>query len=278
MNYEIFTRKFDREWGPADLTRQLGPLRAQQLSKAWETFLEHTLEWRVALDAALLKLSEGEGLQDTVATLLVDNSGSMRGANMLLALAAADSIQSFLLRHGATVEIAGFTTGRWRGGLSRTVWNLTGRRRSPGRLNDLLHIVYREAGTQVGTSAGDRQLAHMLRNDILKENVDGEALLWAASRLEARSSRRKLLVLLSDGVPMDDSTALANGVEYLRDHLAQVAAQLEERLAVGQIQLGAEWPSPFTLSAVVRDPADLSGNIPDLLGRLFVQAGVRSGD
>ncbi len=171
------------------------------------------------------KVEKATPFRDTLVSLLIDNSGSMRGRPIALAAMCADILGRTLERCGVKVEIAGFTTDAWKGGQARLRWLEAGRPESPGRLNDLLHIVYKQAGQSY---RGARlNLGLMLREGLLKENIDGEALLWAWGRMRARPEVRKILMVVSDGAPVDDTTLSVNGGAYLEDHLRTVIADME---------------------------------------------------
>ncbi|MER9161853.1 MULTISPECIES: cobalamin biosynthesis protein CobT [unclassified Mesorhizobium] len=203
---------------------------------------------------------------DTVVSILVDQSGSMRGQKMLYAAASVDIAQEFLRTLGIKVDILGFTTRNWRGGESRRIWNEDGRPKNPGRLNDLLHIIYRQADDSRQSSLG-HVLKPMLRPDLPKENIDGEAIEWAVGRLRERPEARKVLLVVSDGAPVDDATLLANGAHYLQDHILQVIGQVEaagdiELLAVG---LGFAVDRYYRTSAHCEAPDELAGTVLSLL-------------
>jgi cobaltochelatase CobT len=214
------------------------------LDAAWAELESGLAGWRtkhliLAADVAVevRKSLPAADLANTVVCILVDQSGSMRGQKMLYAAASVDIAQEFLRTLGIRIELLGFTTRAWRGGNSRHTWDADGRPKNPGRLNDLLHIIYRDASDMRQSSIG-HTLKPMLRPDLLKENIDGEAVEWAAGRLRERPEPRKILLVVSDGAPVDDSTLQANGPRYLHDHLLQVVRQLErtgdvELLAIG---------------------------------------------
>ena len=198
----------------------------------WRDDLRATAAEVVDRLSASLRLDERT---DTVLSLLIDQSGSMRGDKMRLLAAALDISQAALTGLGLKVEVLGFTTVFWRGGRSRWWWRLFGGRKMPGRLNDLLHVVYRDAAEP---AAGETIAAYreMTRPELLKENIDGEALEWAVGRLRQRTEERKVLLVVSDGAPVDDSTLHANHGCYMVDHLLDVIARLDE---VGGIELQA---------------------------------------
>jgi len=194
---------------------------------------------------------------------------------MLLALTATDIALAFLGSMGVKAEVLGFTTRSWRGGRSRLLWRLLGSPKRPGRLNDLLHIVYCDAvkpGPGARSAGGDRRLAPMLRQEVLKENVDGEALEWAAGRLAGRPETRRVLLMISDGAPVDDSTLDANGLDYLHDHLQAVVAEVAGAMTVGQLQLQESWDSVFPLSAMAATPNEVTMGVVELLERALLTA------
>jgi cobaltochelatase CobT subunit len=243
--YRIYTTQFDLEVRANHIDAALGPLSAEDekaLDQAWHALQTGLLPWktRLLILAAEASIRIRERLArteryDTAISLLIDQSGSMRGQKMLFAAATADIAQEFLETLGVACEVLGFTTSQWRGGRSRKRWKWHLRPRQPGRLNDVLHIVYRSADDH-HASIGGYHLRSMLRPDLPKENIDGEALLWAAKRLRALPQSRKHLIVLSDGAPVDDSTLLANGLTYLSDHLRLVVNAIVQ---AGDIDLSA---------------------------------------
>jgi cobaltochelatase CobT len=278
--YRVFTRRFDREVTAKDLDRDFargGSIGAARLDAAWETFVAGTLNWRTAAEIRALEASQriraavpATVLSDTVVSLLADQSGSMRGQKLLLAAAALDVARSFLAGLGVKVEILGFTTRTWRGGRPRWLWRLKGRPRNPGRLCERLHLVYVQTDT-VASGSGQRALAHMFAPDLLKENLDGEALEWAAERLLARPETRRLVVMLSDGAPVDDATLQANGATYLWDHLLATIARYAPKLQLAQLQIGDDFESPFPTHAIAQAPDDLAGALIDLLEAMLTE-------
>ncbi|WP_423141707.1 cobaltochelatase CobT-related protein [Parablastomonas sp. CN1-191] len=234
--YRAYTTKFDRVVSASDLDAVLGPLtfKAQlKLDEAWTELQSGLLPWKTKLHIAGRELTElicSEMARDeregTVVSLLFDQSGSMRGQKMLFSAASADVAQEFLASLGIGCEVLGFTTADWRGGRSRRRWKWRFRPRNPGRLNDLLHVVYRDVSDN-RVSTGGWIYRQMLRADLPKENIDGEAIEWAASRLRAIPRKRKILIVLSDGAPVDDSTLNENGPEFLADHLQNVVEDLK---------------------------------------------------
>lgn len=204
--------------------------------------------------AVLLK----EQRQDTIIALLFDQSGSMRGQKMLFAAATADVVQEHLLTLKIACEVLGFTTVRWRGGKSRRRWNLHLRPKNPGRLNDLLHIIYKNAD-DVRASTGGHSIKQMLRPDMPKENIDGEAIEWASRRLRERPEKNKILVVLSDGAPVDDSTLSANSSSILEDHIRLVIGQIDsgDEIKIGGVGIGFDVSRYYPTSTYTEAPGDL---------------------
>ncbi len=207
--------------------------------------------------------------RDTVVTLLIDNSGSMRGRPIVVAATSADILARTLERCGVKVEILGFTTRAWKGGQSRERWLSTGKRPNAGRLNDLRHIVYKSADSPWRRSR--RNLGIMLREGLLKENIDGEALLWAHNRLLARPEDRRILMVISDGAPVDDSTLSVNPSNYLEQHLRQVIEYIESRspvelLAIG---IGHDVTRYYRRAVTLVDAEQLGGTVMEQLAALF---------
>lgn len=174
--------------------------------------------------------------RDTVVTLLIDNSGSMRGRPITIAAMSVDILARTLERCGVRVELLGFTTREWKGGQSRKDWEKAGKPADPGRLNDLRHIIYKPADSPFART--QRNLGLMLKDGLLKENIDGEALLWAHSRLLARKEERRILIIISDGAPVDDSTLSTNASGYLDAHLREVIAWIEAKSEVELLAIG----------------------------------------
>ena len=174
--------------------------------------------------------------KDTVVSLLIDNSGSMRGRPITIAALCADILSRTLERCSVKVEILGFTTKNWKGGKSRELWNKKGKIKNPGRLNDLRHIIYKSADSQWRQSK--KNLGLMLKEGILKENIDGEAILWAYSRLKKRKEERKILMVISDGAPVDDSTLSVNSGDYLEKHLKKIVKFVESKDDVEILAIG----------------------------------------
>jgi cobaltochelatase CobT len=251
-------------------------LLAQQ-ARSWDFDQEEGL-----LDAARLarvvvspghslsyKIERDTDFKDTVVSLLIDNSGSMRGRPIAIAAICADILTRTLERCGVATEILGFTTRGWKGGQSRESWLAAGRPPSPGRLNDLRHIIYKRADEPYRRAR--RNLGLMMREGLLKENIDGEALLWAHNRLIGRPEERRILMVISDGAPVDDSTASANGGTYLERHLRQVIEWIEKRSTVELIAIGIghDVTRYYTRAVTIMDAEQLAGAMVEQLARLF---------
>jgi cobaltochelatase CobT len=251
-------------------------LMAQQ-ARSWDFDQEEGL-----LDAARLarvvvspghslsyKIERDTEFKDTIVSLLIDNSGSMRGRPISIAAMCADVLARTLERCGVASEILGFTTRAWKGGQSREQWLSDGRPPSPGRLNDLRHIVYKRADEPYRHSR--RNLGLMMREGLLKENIDGEALLWAHRRLLARPEERRILMVISDGAPVDDSTASANGGTYLERHLRQVIGWIEERsnVELAAIGIGHDVTRYYSRAVTIMDAEQLGGALIEQLAALF---------
>ncbi|MFC4313149.1 cobaltochelatase subunit CobT [Steroidobacter flavus] len=228
------------------------------------------------LQPLLFKQEADTDWPETAVTLLIDNSGSMRGLPIVMASVCAELLGAVLERCGVTTEILGFTTQRWRGGRSREQWIASGRQKNPGRLTDLQHVIYKSADTQWRHAR--HNLIAMLDESLLKENVDGEALLWAHERLRRRPERRKILMVISDGAPLDDATLTANDVGYLDRHLRTVIKQLEanktvELLAIG---IGHDVGSYYAHAFTVTEPQELGeAMVRQLVARLKGRSGRR---
>ena len=251
-------------------------LMAQQ-ARSWDFDQEEGL-----LDAARLarvvvspghslsyKIERDTEFKDTIVSLLIDNSGSMRGRPIAIAAICADILARTLERCGVSTEILGFTTRGWKGGQSREAWLSTGRPANPGRLNDLRHIIYKRADEPYRHAR--RNLGLMMREGLLKENIDGEALLWAHNRLIARPEERRILMVISDGAPVDDSTASANGGSYLERHLRQVIEWIEKRSTVELIAIGIghDVTRYYSRAVTIMDADQLAGAMVDQLAQLF---------
>jgi len=213
--------------------------------------------------------------RDTVVTLLLDNSGSMRGRPITVAATCADILARTLERCGVKVEILGFTTRAWKGGQSREVWLKNGKPAEPGRLNDLRHIIYKSADAPWRRAR--RNLGLMMREGLLKENIDGEALTWAYRRLAARPEQRKILMMISDGAPVDDSTLSVNPGNYLERHLRAVIEEIETRSTVEllAIGIGHDVTRYYQRAVTIVDAEELAGAMTEQLAALFEEQKTR---
>ena len=251
-------------------------LMARQ-TRAWEFDLDEGL-----LDAARLsrvvanpilplayKRERETEFRDTVVTLLIDNSGSMRGRPITVAAMSGDILARTLERCGVKVEILGFTTRAWKGGQSRERWIAAGKPPNPGRLNDLRHIVYKPADAPWRRAR--RNLGLMLREGILKENIDGEALVWAHDRLRARTEQRRILMVISDGAPVDDSTLSVNPGNYLEKHLREVIREIEHlgEVELTAIGIGHDVTRYYRRAVTIVDAEQLGGVMLEKLAELF---------
>jgi cobaltochelatase CobT len=245
-----------RSW---DFDQEEGLLDAARLARVVVS-PGHSLSYKIERDTEF---------RDTVVSLLIDNSGSMRGRPIAIAAICGDILARTLERCGVATEILGFTTRGWKGGQSREAWLAAGRPPNPGRLNDLRHVVYKRADEPY--RHGRRNLGLMMREGLLKENIDGEALLWAHNRLIARPEERRILMVISDGAPVDDSTASANGGSYLERHLRQVIEWIEKRSTVEllAIGIGHDVTRYYTRAVTIMDADQLAGAMVDQLARLF---------
>lgn len=215
------------------------------------------------------KLESNTEFKDTVVTLLLDNSGSMRGRPISIAAISADILARTLERCGVKVEILGFTTKAWKGGKSREKWLEASRPAKPGRLNDLRHIVYKTADSPWRRAR--RNLGLMMREGLLKENIDGEALMWAHNRLIARPDERRILMVISDGAPVDDSTLSVNNGTYLENHLRQVIRWIEDKSPVELIAIGIghDVTRYYQRAVTILDAEQLGGAMTEQLAALF---------
>lgn len=213
--------------------------------------------------------------RDTVVTLLIDNSGSMRGRPISVAASCGDILARTLERCGVKVEILGFTTRAWKGGQSRELWVQNNKPENPGRLNDLRHIVYKGADTPWRRARTN--LGLMLREGLLKENIDGEALLWAWRRIKSRPEARKILMVISDGAPVDDSTLSVNPASYLEDHLREVIGMIENRSPVelSAIGIGHDVTRYYQRAVTITDAEELGGTMLQSLSALFDEKRMR---
>lgn len=219
------------------------------------------------------KIEKDTQFRDTVVTLLIDNSGSMRGRPITVAAMSADILARTLERCGVKVEVLGFTTRAWKGGSSREKWQAESKPVNPGRLNDLRHIVYK--GADAPWRRVRRNLGLMLREGILKENIDGEALLWAHERLISRSEQRRILMVISDGAPVDDSTLSANPGNTLEKHLRDVIAYIENRSPVELVAIGIghDVTRYYRRAVTIMDAEELGGTMMRQLTSLFEDEG-----
>lgn len=303
-NYKVYTTQFDETVQPSEicepeelerlrqsLDNQLEGLHAvvarlanrlqrrllAQQNRAWQFDLDEGI-----LDAARLarvivdptqplsyKQEKDQAFKDTTVTLLIDNSGSMRGRPITVAALCGDILARTLERCGVSVEILGFTTRAWKGGQSREKWVMDGRPQQPGRLNDLRHIIYKPAS--VPWRRAKNNLALMLKEGLLKENIDGEALKWAHDRLLGRPETRRILMVISDGSPVDDTTTSNNGSGYLDRHLREIIAYIEnmspiELLAIG---IGHDVTRFYRRALTIADVEQLGSAMTDQLADLF---------
>ena len=304
FGYKVFTRAYDETVGAEELcdADELERLRAfldkqlqalhgavarlanrlqrrllAQQNRGWDFDLDEGM-----IDAARLarvivdpmhpltfKQERETEFRDTVVTLLLDNSGSMRGRPIMVAACSADILARTLERCGVKVEILGFTTRAWKGGHAREQWLNAGKPAFPGRLNDLRHIVYKSADAPWRRSR--RNLGLMMREGLLKENIDGEALAWAHNRLLARPEQRRILMMISDGAPVDDSTLSVNSGSYLERHLRQVIEEIETRSPVELVAIGIghDVTRYYRRAVTVTDAEELAGVMTDKLAELF---------
>ena len=266
-----------------------------QQNRAWEFDLEEGLLdparlTRIIIDplhALSFKREKETTFRDTVVTLLLDNSGSMRGRPITVAATCADILARTLERCGVKVEILGFTTRAWKGGQSREAWLAGGKPANPGRLNDLRHIIYKSADAPGGArhiiyKSADapwrrarKNLGLMMREGLLKENIDGEALDWAHKRLLARTEQRKILMMISDGAPVDDSTLSVNPGNYLERHLRWVIEEIETRSPVELIAIGIghDVTRYYRRAVTIVDAEELGGVMTEKLAELFEEQG-----
>ncbi len=302
--YKVFRTDFDEEIAaedlaePAELERlrayldqQLEPLKGAvsrlanklqrrlqaQQNRSWEFDLEEGI-----LDVARLarvvanpttplsfKVEKDMEFRDTCVTLLLDNSGSMRGRPISIAAICADVLARTLERCDVKVEILGFTTRAWKGGMSREKWLAEGRPAQPGRLNDLRHIIYKSADAPWRRTR--ENLGLMMKEGLLKENIDGEALEWAHGRALRRPEARKIMMVISDGAPVDDSTLSVNAANYLEKHLRDVIAMVEKRKAVELIAIGIghDVTRYYQRAVTITDVEQLAGAMTEQLAALF---------
>jgi cobaltochelatase CobT len=310
VDYKIFTTAFDETVGAEELCEEeeLDRLRAfldkqlanlqgvvgrlanrlqrrlmAQQNRSWdfdleEGYLDPARLVRVVIDPMQplsFKQERDTQFRDTVVSLVLDNSGSMRGRPITVAATCADILARTLERCGVSVEILGFTTRAWKGGQAREKWLKDGKPPSPGRLNDLRHIIYKSA--DMPWRRARRNLGLMMREGLLKENIDGEALLWAHQRLIARPEQRKILMMISDGAPVDDSTLSVNPGNYLERHLRGVIELIETRspvelLAIG---IGHDVTRYYRRAVTIVDAEELAGAMTEQLASLFGEESAR---
>ncbi|WP_075217303.1 cobaltochelatase subunit CobT [Mongoliimonas terrestris] len=309
-DYKVYSLKYDEVTRPEDLCdpAELDRLRAYldkqllhlqgvvsrlanrlqrrlmaQQNRGWDFDLEEGLLdtariTRVVTDPMqplAFKMERDTTFRDTVVTLLLDNSGSMRGRPITVAAACADILARTLERCGVKVEILGFTTKAWKGGQAREAWLAAGKPAQPGRLNDLRHIVYKAADAPWRRAR--RNLGLMMREGLLKENIDGEALDWAHQRLLARPENRKILMMISDGAPVDDSTLSVNPGNYLERHLRAVIKEIETRSPVELIAIGIghDVTRYYRRAVTIVDAEELAGAMTEQLASLFEEERAR---
>ncbi len=246
----------NRSW---DFDQEEGLLDAARLARV-VTQPGHSLSYKIERDIEF---------KDTIVTLLIDNSGSMRGRPISIAAISADILARTLERCGVKTEILGFTTRAWKGGQSREAWLADGKPPQPGRLNDLRHIIYKKADEPWRRAR--RNLGLMMREGLLKENIDGEALMWAHQRLLARPEDRRILMVISDGAPVDDSTLSVNAAGYLEQHLRRVIEWIEKQSPVqlSAIGIGHDVTRYYKRSVTIMDVEQLGGTIIEQLAGLF---------
>jgi cobaltochelatase CobT len=308
--YKIYTAQFDEEISAPDLcddeeltrlrnfldqqlaqmqgvvsrlANKLQRLLLAQQSRQWEFDLEEGLLDTSRLPRIIIdpmyplsfKREKDTEFRDTVVTLLLDNSGSMRGRPIMVAAMCADILGRTLERCAVKTEILGFTTRAWKGGQSRERWTQDGKPANPGRLNDLRHIVYKAADEP--WRRAKKNLGLMMREGLLKENIDGEALMWAHHRLMARPEQRKILMVISDGAPVDDSTLSVNSGNYLERHLRKVIEDIETRSTVEltAIGIGHDVTRYYKRAVTIVDAEQLGGAMTTQLISLFEEDHVR---
>ena len=253
-------------------------LMAQQ-NRAWQFDLEEGILDTARLPRIVIdpqqplsfKREKDTDFRDTVVSLVIDNSGSMRGRPITVAATCADILARTLERCGVKVEILGFTTRNWKGGQSREAWLASGKPANPGRLNDLRHIVYKSADAPWRRAR--RNLGLMMREGLLKENIDGEALDWAHRRLLGRTEQRRILMMISDGAPVDDSTLSVNPGNYLEKHLRAVIEEIEQRSPVELIAIGIghDVTRYYKRAVTIVDAEELGGVMTEKLAELFAE-------
>lgn len=250
MSQQIRSWNFDQEEGLLDA------------SKLTRTITNPT-------NSLSFKQEKSTGFKDTIVTLLIDNSGSMRGRPISIAAMCGDILARTLERCSVKVEILGFTTQTWKGGRSREKWLADKRPQNPGRLNDLRHIIYKAADQP--WRRAKRNLGLMLKDGLLKENIDGEALFWAWQRLKTRVEKRKILMVISDGAPVDDSTLSTNGSEYLENHLKRMIRKIENRAEIELVAIGIghDVTRYYKHAVTITKAEELGGTMIHELTKLF---------
>jgi cobaltochelatase CobT len=258
-------------------------LMAQQ-NRSWEFDLEEGMLDPARLSRVIVdsqqplsfKREKDMDFRDTVVTLLIDNSGSMRGRPITVAATCADILARTLERCGVKVEILGFTTRAWKGGQAREAWLQAGKPPAPGRLNDLRHLVYKSADAPWRRAR--KNLGLMMREGLLKENIDGEALDWAHQRLLGRAEQRRILMMISDGAPVDDSTLSVNSGNYLERHLRHVIEEIETRSPVELIAIGIghDVTRYYRRAVTIVDAEELGGAMTEKLAELFDESAAQS--
>ncbi len=261
----------------ARLANKLQRLLMAQQNRSWDFDLEEGILDTARLSRVVIdpmhplsfKMEREMDFRDTIVTLLLDNSGSMRGRLIMVAAMCADILSRTLERCAVKVEVLGFTTRAWKGGQSRERWLADGKPAHPGRLNDLRHIIYKAA--DVPGRRTRRNLGLMMREGLLKENIDGEALIWAHSRLMARPESRRILMVISDGAPVDDSTLSVNAGNYLDKHLRQVIAEIETKSPVELVAIGIghDVTRYYRHAVTILDAEELGGAMTEQLIDLF---------
>ncbi|MBE9558907.1 MAG: cobaltochelatase subunit CobT, partial [Proteobacteria bacterium] len=246
-------------------------------TRSWDFNLEEGMLDTARLDRIItnpltplsFKQENDTDFRDTVVSLLLDNSGSMRGRPIAIAAMSADILARTLERCGVKVEILGFTTRAWKGGQAREQWIADGKPGNPGRLNDLRHIIYKTADAPLRRAR--KNLGLMLREGLLKENIDGEALMWAHNRLIARTEQRRILMVISDGAPVDDSTLSVNSGNYLERHLRDVIDYIETRSPVELVAIGIghDVTRYYHRAVTIMDVEQLGGTMMEKLTELF---------
>jgi cobaltochelatase CobT len=258
-------------------------LMAQQ-SRSWEFDLEEGMLDPARLSRVVIdpqqplsfKREKDMDFRDTVVTLLIDNSGSMRGRPITVAATCADILARTLERCGVKVEILGFTTRAWKGGQAREAWLQAGKPPAPGRLNDLRHLIYKSADAPWRRAR--KNLGLMMREGLLKENIDGEALDWAHQRLLGRSEQRRILMMISDGAPVDDSTLSVNSGNYLERHLRYIIEEIETRSPIELIAIGIghDVTRYYRRAVTIVDAEELGGAMTEKLAELFDESAAQS--